>query len=213
MITRTTDPLAAPRRRRSSLQPFLALAALLAATFSTTPAAALNWRIDPAESAIAFRYTEDGAPEVGAFAAFKGVAEFDAARPHRARLDLIIEVDSIELKDAFRSGFVQSETWFDSAAHPRALFRLERIALAPSAPPAAADEPRPYDVEGVLTIKGVSLPIATQIDLTLQDRVARAVGEVRFDRRAFSIGDAFGALFVDIGAEIIVAFDIVAKRI
>lgn len=188
-----------------------AVALIAAASLWAAPAQALNWRIAPAESQIAFRYEEDGEPGQGAFGTFEGTAEFDAARPQRARLDIEIRIDSIKLPDSLRTSFVQTETWFDSAQFPTATFRLERI--TPAAEAGAAGGPRPYDVEGVLTIKGESRPLATQIMLTLEPRRARAVGEVRFDRRDFRIGDDFGALFVEIGSEIAVAFDIVARRI
>ena len=197
------------------MTPRLFRPALAAAVFllgSQSAALALNWRIAPDQSHIAFRYQEDGAPAEGRFEHFEGVAEFDDARPNRARMDLKIRVDSIALSDGFRSDFVKNETWFDARRFPVAGFTLNQIAPV-AAEGAAAGETQRYTVEGVLTIKGRSKPIRTEIDLKLQDRTARATGSVDFSRAEFGVGDAFGGFFVDIGDKITVDFDITARRI
>ncbi|MEL6318989.1 MAG: YceI family protein [Pseudomonadota bacterium] len=191
-----------------SLAPLAAAAALWAA-----PAAALNWRIAPAESQITFAYTENGEPAEGRFKRFGGVGEFDRARPQRARLDLEIAVDSIELSNGFRTSFVKTETWFDAESHPTAHFILDEIRLDPSAGEPEVGETARYAVVGRLRIKGVERPVETAIDLTLDARRARAVGAVTFERSAFGVGDRIGGLFVDLSDAITVQFDIVANRL
>ena len=175
---------------------------------------ALNWRIAPDQSQITFDYTEDGAPAQGRFERFEGLGEFDRARPQRARLDLTIEIDSIQLSSGFRSSFVKTETWFDAENFPEARFKLEEIALADPAKPAPAEgETARYRVAGVLEIKGAEQEVDTVIDLTLEARRARAVGSLAFKRSDFNIGDRIGGLFVELGDEIIVNFDIIANRL
>lgn len=204
--------LFAPRAARRAA-PIVALLGLIAAA---SPAAAFNWRIAPDESEIRFAYIEDGEPAEGRFTKFGGVAEFDPLRPGVARLNLEIKIDSIDLSDDFRSDFVQSETWFDEERFPKAVFTLKK--LIPENPAAAhpvsaggRQEIR-YRAEGELTIKGQTRPASTPFTLVLENGVAHASGALRFNRFDFNVGDRVGGLFVDIGDQIAVEFDLVARK-
>lgn len=202
-------------RRMSAKRRFFGTIAALfcAAAYVAGPAAALafNWRIQPAESEIVFEYQEDGAPAAGRFTRFEGVAEFDRRRPERARLTLKIDVDSIALSDNFRSEFVKNETWFDEKSFPQAVYVLRSLTLAEGADP-RADTLR-YIAEGDLTIKGRTKRLTTSFELDLDSGRARARGRLAFNRFDFNVGDRVGGLFVDIGDEVAVAFDLAAKRL
>lgn len=189
----------------------------LAAAAAPAPAVAFNWRISPENSEIRFSYTEDGDPAVGRFTQFSGVAEFDPRRPGVARLDLKIEIDSIALSDGFRSDFVQTETWFNEERFPTASFRLTR--LIPEEPvdaaplEAGARRVLRYRAEGELTIKGETRPTATPFTLVLENGGARATGALRFNRFDFHVGDKIGGLFVEIGEDVAVEFDLAAQKL
>ncbi len=174
----------------------LAAAAILCAA---APAAAEIWRIDPDESVIRFEYLEDGEAKSGVFERFSGRGVFDRDRPDRATLILEIRTDSVELEDGFRTSFVQGDVWFDTERHPEARYELRRL------------EPQSGDVylaTGVLTIKGISREFRIPLNIEIEQGRARAVGRLAFNRFDFEVGD--NGLFVDIGDDIAVEFDLVA---
>lgn len=178
---------------------------LLAAAFAAAPfsAWALDWRVDVAASRLSIVYLENGEPQEGAFEQFDGSARFDPAHPETAALTLEFEVASIALPDTFRSEFVQTEAWFDSKRFPVARYELTRLT--------PLDGQR-YASEGVLTIKGRSLPIETPLTLEVTETEATAEGALSFDRLDFALGDTVGGFFIDIGRTIEVRFRFVARR-
>lgn len=179
---------------------------IVAATLASGPTSAQSfWRIAPdLGGRIEFEILEDGAPRVGVFERFSGRGVFRADRPERSEFTLTIEVASVDLNDRFRTDFVRSPTWLDAAGHPRARYELRRLA--------ATESPDRFIAQGALTIKGRTVDFETPITLSFEGDVARARGELRFDRSLFQIGDASAALFVDLGAVVVVRFDLLAVR-
>lgn len=177
-----------------------ALAAALLVAF-TTPALADIWRVAPDESAIRFEYVEDGEPKSGRFLRFSGRGVFDPDYPDRAQLVLEIQMDSVQLEDAFRTDFVRGPVWFGADAHPIARYELEQLTAQ------GADA---YFAVGRLTLKGRSQTLTTPLTIRFDEGPgrARALGRLSFDRYDFAIGD--DGLLVDIGRQITVDFNIVA---
>lgn len=166
------------------------------------PAAARVWRVAPDDSRIEFLYTADGKSEVGRFETFRARGDFDPKRLRTASLTLVVDIDSINLDDVFRTSLAKSEAWFDVKSHPRAEFRLSRLKRIDGAA---------HRAEGVLTIKGVTREIAVEMTLEFDAETARAVGEIAFDRLEFGVGDRAADLFVEIGTDVRVRFDLAAR--
>jgi polyisoprenoid-binding protein YceI len=181
-----------------------ALTAVVAAALLMAPAAAVaaSWTIVPADSRIAFDYMRAGKPAEGRFTRFAGNGTFDPAAPEDATLELRIESASIDLYDTTASAFATSAEWFDSANFPQVTYRLLHLS------PEGGDR---YRAEGELTIRGKTRMIATTIVLDIDDAAARAVGSLQLDRTDYWLGVGPISLFVDIGREIAVRFDLVAR--
>lgn len=171
----------------------------LAASLAT---AATRWAVAPGDSRIVFQYEADGAPAEGVFTGFSGEGTFDPAAPGDATLELRIESASIDLDDARASAFATSAEWFDSANHPHIVYRL--IGLTPLGGTS-------YRAVGDLTIRGRSRPIITEIELEIGEEMARASGTLEIDRRDYGLGAGPMSLFVDIGREVAVRFELVAR--
>ena len=179
----------------------LAAFALLAAA---APGLAREWRVDPAASEIVFTYTVNGIPAEGRFTEMAGVGAFDAARPGETRFTLTIDVTSLTLRDPMETAFALSPDWFDAARHPEAQYRLARLEQLPDGR---------WRALGDLTIKDRLEVVRTPIALDIGAERAEARGTVRFDRRDFGLGSALGDLFVEIGREVSVSFDLVARPV
>jgi polyisoprenoid-binding protein YceI len=180
-----------------------ALALVLAiAIAAADPSAATDWLVDPEASVITFEYVLDDRPSQGAFRKVSGSGAFDPDRPERTRLELLIDPTGLDLGDPLASAFAQSAEWFDSRNHPEVRYRLVRLT-----PRAEGD----WLALGDVTIKGRVVIVETPVALAIGDGRAEAQGTVVFDRRDFAIGTGISRLFVTVGAEVSVSFDLVAR--
>jgi polyisoprenoid-binding protein YceI len=92
----------------------------------------------------------------GQFGAFTGTATIDAATPSSSKVDLSIDVASIETGSADRDGHLKSGDFFDAEANPEITFVSTRVERD-------GDD---WDVTGDLTIKGVSRPVTIGFEST-----------------------------------------------
>lgn len=178
------------------------IAALGLALAAGLAAAATQWAVVPVESRIVFGYEADGAPVEGVFTRFSGEGTFDPAAPGDATLELRIDSASIELGDARAGAFATSAEWFDSANHPHIVYRL--LGLTPLGGTS-------YRAEGELSIRGRTRPVSTTVELEIGADVARASGTLEIDRKDYGLGVGPMALFVDIGRDVAVRFELVAR--
>ena len=161
-----------------------------------------EWEVDPDASEIRFDYTVDGKPFAGRFARVSGAGRFEPAAPERTRLDLRIAVESLELGNPLETAFALSSGWFDAKAHPTATYRLARLT------PLGGGR---WEALGDVTIKDRTVIVRTPLALEIAEDRAEAVGTVAFDRLEFGLGGGIGELFVEIGREVSVSFDLVAR--
>lgn len=179
--------------------------AALAALALAAPSArseAMMWRVASDRSVIAFDYAQNEHPASGVFARVSGQGVFDPANLSATRLELLIDVASLDLGDPVESAFALSAEWFDAANHPVARYRL--AALTP------LGEGR-FEALGDLTIKGRLKVLRTPITLTIAQDRATASGSLMFDRRDFDVGNGASALFISVGTAVSVRFNLVAE--
>ena len=185
--------------------PLIALA-LAALTCLALPAPALasglDWIVVPEWSQVYFDYSRNDQPAVGHFARFSGGGVFDRDAPGEATLELRIESASIALGEPLASAFAPSAEWFDSRNYPQVIYRLLKLTL---------ESGNDYHATGTLTIRGRTRPIETTITLEIGDHEAHASGTLRLDRMDYWLGFGLTALFVDIGREVAVRFDLIAR--
>jgi polyisoprenoid-binding protein YceI len=168
------------------------------------PAAGLEWTVVPEQSQVLFDYRRNNQPAVGNFAVFEGEGVFDRDAPGDATLELRIDSASIDLDDSLASAFATSAEWFDSANHPMVVYRL--LELTP-------ESGNNYHARGELTIRGRTRPIETTITLEIGGDEAHASGSLRLNRKDYWLGVGPSALFVDIGGEVAVRFDLTARPV
>lgn len=165
-------------------------------------AAPQDYVVVPDRSSVSFHFTEGGVERGGEFEQFTGTGTFDAETPGDAALAFEVESGSIELGNAIVEEFARTGEWFDSARHPSITFRLTGLE------PIAADR---YMAEGVLGIKGRERPISAPVRLSFGAGEVEAEGDLRVNRKAYHLGTGASQAFVDIGTEVSVRFDLVAR--
>jgi len=123
-------------------------------TTRTLPAAG-TWTIDPSHSDVAFAVRHLGISKTrGRFGTFSGdivVAE----RPEDSRVSVTIDPASVDTKDAGRDEHLRSADFFAVEEHPTWTFESTAVR-------ARRDR---WDVEGDLTIAGVTRPVVLETEV------------------------------------------------
>ena len=153
---------------------------------STATAVTTTWKIDPAHSHVEFSVKHLMIATVrGRFAGVEGSVRLDEADPSAARVDVKIDVSSIDTREAQRDAHLRSADFFDVAAYPTLTFVSSRVA------PKRDGE---FNVTGTLTIHGVArevtLPV-TYLGRTKDPWGNERVGfesEVTINRKDFGLG-------------------------
>jgi polyisoprenoid-binding protein YceI len=183
------------------------LAAMLAA-MAPSAALAMDWTVVLEQSRVLFEYQRNDQPAGGHFATFSGEGVFDPENPAEATLELRIDSASIDLNDTMASAFATSAEWFDSANHPHVIYRL--MTLTP-------ESGNSYHAAGELMIRGRTRPIESTItlDIVIGDGsgAAHASGSLVMYRKDYRLGVGPMALFVKIGREVTVRFELTAHPV
>jgi polyisoprenoid-binding protein YceI len=170
----------------------------------TAAAMHTGWVVVPEQSRVLFDYRRNGRKAEGQFVRFAGSGVFDLDAPGDATLELRIESISIDLNNTLASAFATSAEWFDSANFPFVIYRL--MALTP-------EGGNDYHAVGELTIRGRARPIETTITLEVGNDGAHVSGILSLDRTDYWLGVGPSALFVDIGPEVAVRFELTARPV
>ncbi len=92
----------------------------------------------------------------GQFGAFTGTARIDEATPASSKVDLSIDVTTIDTGNADRDGHLTSGDFFDAATYPTITFTSTDVSRDGS----------DWTIAGDLTIKGVSKPVTLEFEQT-----------------------------------------------
>lgn len=122
----------------------------------TAPGIAIGtWRIDPGHSEITFDVRHMMTTVRGVFTEFSG--RIDIAEDAFASLVTAeVAIASIDTRNAERDELIRSSQILDAAGHPRMTFTATGV--VPARRGRRARHPR-YNVEGDLTIRGVTRPV------------------------------------------------------
>ena len=132
--------------------------ALIAAVLSA-PASAADYVIDTdkAHASINFRIKHLGFSWLtGRFDTFKGTFSFDEANPSASKVDLSIDVASIETGSADRDGHLKSGDFFDAETYPTITFTSTKVERD-------GDD---WNITGDLTIKDVTKSVTIPFEQT-----------------------------------------------
>jgi polyisoprenoid-binding protein YceI len=129
---------------------------------------------------LTFTFVQAGAAAEGEFGSFSTQLRFDPGHPADARLDVTVQVSSLDTRDKDRDATLAGADFFDATDLPTARF------VATQFQPAAAGR---YDVAGKLTLRGVTrdLTIPLTVRATGGGRLEIS-GEVALQRLDFGIG-------------------------
>jgi polyisoprenoid-binding protein YceI len=166
------------------------------------PAAATEYAaIDPANSRLAFGYTQMGVPLEGDFTKFDVKLAFDPARPETARAVMVVPLASVDAGFPDANTELAGKLWFDTASHPTARFESSAVkALGGNR----------FEVRGPLTIKGRTHEVSAPVTFTPQGDGGVLAGTFTLKRADFAIGEGMWADFGTVANEIRIKFQLAA---
>lgn len=167
------------------------------------------WNLDPIHSSVRFSVRHLMIANVhGTFDQVSGTVRYDAARPEQAELSVSIGAASVQTREPQRDAHLRSADFFDVEQHPHITYRSTRVAPSPSGG---------LTVEGALTLRGVTRPVALEITEVTGEQLdhhgARRFGaSARANLRRSDFGITFNRLLeagsVAISDEVSLAFDV-----
>lgn len=135
---------------------YLTLAFLSAIAFST-PALADDYEIDAAHTHVGFQVSHFGFSETyGVFKNVSGTLLLDEAKPETSKVDVTIDVASIDTGDEKRDEHLKGADFFDAKQFPAITFKSTKVEVA------GKDS---ANVTGDLTMHGVTKPVSLVVKL------------------------------------------------
>lgn len=136
---------------------------LLTATTLYAPlsqAAAVSYDIDPQHTSVIATWSHFGFSHPTAdIPDAKGTLVFDKDHPEQSRVSVTLPVTGIDSHVPALTKELLGETYFDTAKYPSAMFHSTRV---------VAKGDNKFDIEGNLTLKGITKPVTLHATLNQQ---------------------------------------------
>lgn len=141
------------------------------------PKAVPAWRVAKG-GRLGFKVTVNGESVAGSFGNWDADISFDPEQLDKSSIKATIALASVSSGDSGRDDMLRSDDFFGTGS-PTARFTANRI---------KSKGGNRYEAQGALQMKGVSKPVTLAFSLDINDKLARASGTAKFDRRDFGIG-------------------------
>ena len=136
------------------------------------------WQTPESVDPVQFAASQSGAPILGSFSIYRGTLCLPGGEDKgSARVD--IDTASIDMGLPEFNEEMRGALFFDSERWPTASFAADRLEQT---------DGDLYRVTGTLTIRDISKPLTTVLELTPQGEKLRVSGEITLSRLAFDIG-------------------------
>lgn len=210
LLITTSKPETAARAPETSTEATQAPAAENAvASIASEDAPADAWTVEEG-SELGFVALQQGAEVRGTFDAFEAVIVFDPDDLENSRIDVDIDVTSINTGQSSRDETLNSRSFFETATWPKAAFKSGVIT--------AAGDGR-YEAAGTLTIRDVTKDVVLPFTLDIRESpddptlsLSEAVGELPILRLDYGVGQGDWASTGNVADEVVITIDIKASK-
>lgn len=161
------------------------------------PATPRNWSVAPG-GRLGFTAQWNGEPVNGSFGKWSGNIFFSPEALEASRVDISIDLASVDTGDGQRDGTLTGSDFFDTARFAKASYRASSFTSL------GGDR---YRADGTLTLRGASKPVPLNFTLTINGDKARARGTARIDRTSFGVGQGDYASTAEIAGPVAISFD------
>lgn len=139
-----------------------------------------RWQVVEMDSSLSFSISIGGSITVGQFENWSAVIVYDPGTPESAYITAEIEIASAEIDSPKAANLIRTSRWLDSAGFPTARFVANGFSVL---------EDETLTLPGMLTLKGVDVPVTLVGTLKIDGNIARADFELALSREAFGIGE------------------------
>jgi polyisoprenoid-binding protein YceI len=157
--------------------PFAA-AALCAMAWLNASAASSSYTAVAGASKFEFAGIQAGAEFKGTFHAYTATVDFDPDALDRARIDVQIQLASVDTQDKDRDQTIRGPDIFDSAHFPIAHYVTRSMAKSGSG----------YTAVGALTLRGVTKDVPISFQFVSSGQSAKLIGTAQLKRLDFGAG-------------------------
>lgn len=117
---------------------------------------AASYKIDAAHSEVGFQVTHLMISKVkGRFGQFEGTFEFDEKKAELKAIDIKVEMASVNTDNKDRDEHLRKDDFFNASKYPTMTFKGDKVEFK---------DGKPVKVNGSLTLRGVTKPLALDID-------------------------------------------------
>lgn len=190
--------------------PVLVLSVMTLPSLAMAQEPAPSWTILKDRSTLRFEAVQMGAPFEGWFAAFDGTILFDPANLPGSKVDITIDISSLDATSADRNKYLPMADWFAVQVFPTAHFVTKNIERGLDA--------TQFVARGDLTIRDVTLPVTLPFTVTFEKdpeagtETASMSGETTLNRLDFGVGQGQWKDTKSVGAEVRVLVNLKATR-
>lgn len=163
---------------------------LLAATGAL--AADAHYTLDPAKSTLEYQFTQAGALNKGKFT--KYTVTLDVAADAPSKLDVVIEMASLDTGDKERDDTLKTADLFSVAKFPQSHFTSTQITKTANG----------YDAAGKLTIRGVTKDV--HVPFTFSAANGSLIGKVSLKRLDYGVGQGDWKATDQVGNDVTVSY-------
>ncbi|GGB69600.1 YceI family protein [Blastomonas aquatica] len=156
-----------------------------------------TWTLSPG-GRLNFTAQWNGDPVNGSFSKWSSTILFSPEALEASRIDVSIDLTSVDTGDSQRDGTLTDSHFFDTARFAKASYRATRFKAL------GGDR---YRADGTLTLRGVSKPVPLNFTLTITDNMARARGRATIDRTRFGVGQGDFSSTAEIAGPVAISFD------
>ena len=178
------------------------LLALTATALALQAQAAPYQSIVPAKSSVTFSYKQMGVAMDGRFKKFAAQVNFDPTKAEQAKASFEVDLASVDTGSGEADQEVVTKSWFNTAAFPKAQFVAKQIKQT---------APNQYEVQGTLSIKGLTREVKFPMKHTAQGKDGLLTGSFTMKRADYTIGEGMWAKFDVVANDIQVNFSITAQ--
>lgn len=160
-----------------------------------------NWQVSRG-GRLGFSVDWNGTPINGSFGRWTGDIRFSPDDLVGSTITVNVDLGSATTSDAQRDEMLLGDSFFNVAAHPKAVFSSSSISNA------GGDK---YRARGTLKLNGKAQPLTLDFRLKINGTDAKVSGTSRLKRTAYGIGSGEWAATDEIADNVSVSFDFAAK--
>ncbi len=177
-------------------------AALLAATAFADTAPAKHYTVDPAKSALQFDFVQAGAHNQGKFTRFPVMLDAAADGSSVARLEVTVEMSSMDTGDKERDDTLRGSDLFDVAKFAEAHFVATQVTKTGTG----------FEAAGKLTLRGVTrdqhVPFTLRVANEQGHPVAYLTGKTTIHRLDYGVGQGDWKSTEWVGNDVTVSYNV-----